>query len=52
MCEHQGQKVPKDYALFPGKMDHSSVVACRVGLFPRAGNFKFSIVFLQFAPTL
>lgn len=55
MCENQGRIVPKDYALFPGKMgaghtasarphrrpptDHSSVVACRVGSFPKAvGN--------------
>ena len=50
MCEQKGQKVPKDYALFPGKMDHSSVVALRVGAYPKLRkNFEFFFVnLLQF----
>eukprot|EP01108_Squamamoeba_japonica_P001623 TRINITY_DN1703_c0_g1_i4.p1 TRINITY_DN1703_c0_g1~~TRINITY_DN1703_c0_g1_i4.p1 ORF type:complete len:420 (-),score=91.12 TRINITY_DN1703_c0_g1_i4:112-1371(-) len=38
MCENQGRIVPKDYALFPGKMDHSSIVAFKVGPFPPLSN--------------
>ena len=36
MKEHQGKKLPNDYELYPGKMDHTTVVCMKVGEIPTA----------------
>jgi hypothetical protein len=36
----QGKIVPKSYAQFPGKMDHSTAMCIRVGKFPKLSELR------------